>query len=101
MNMDSKINHMHELSNEELISAAIKNKEGIIASNGALTTQTGSRTGRSPNDRFIVKEASTQNDIDWGPINKPFDEDKFNLLWNKVENYLDSKETYISHVHVG
>ena len=101
MNMDSKINHMHELSNEELISAAIKNKEGIIASNGALTTQTGSRTGRSPNDRFIVKEASTQNDIDWGPINKPFDEDKFNLLWSKVENYLDSKETYISHVHVG
>ena len=55
---------------------AIQNNEGVIASNGALTTQTGSRTGRSPNDRFIVKESSTENDIDWGVINKPFEESK-------------------------
>ena len=99
--MTTERNHTYKLSNEELIKAAIQNNEGIIASNGALTTQTGSRTGRSPNDRFIVKEPSTENDIDWGSINKPFEESKFNPLWDKVQNYLDSKVTYISHVHVG
>ena len=99
--MATEKNHTYKLSNEELIKAAIQNNEGIIASNGALTTQTGSRTGRSPNDRFIVKESSTENDIDWGVINKPFEESKFNPLWDRVKNYLDSQETYISHVHVG
>ena len=99
--MTTEKNHTYNLSNEELIKAAIQNNEGVIASNGALTTQTGSRTGRSPNDRFIVKESSTENDIDWGVINKPFEESKFNPLWDRVKNYLDSQETYISHVHVG
>ena len=42
------------LSSEELIEEAVNNNEGIIASNGAFATSTGKRTGRSPNDRFIV-----------------------------------------------
>ena len=64
--MTDSTNIQHELSNEELISIAIANNEGVIAKNGALTTETGSRTGRSPNDRFIVKEETTENSIDWG-----------------------------------
>ena len=99
--MNDQANNVHELSNEELISIAINNNEGIIAKNGALTTETGSRTGRSPNDRFIVKEASTEHLIDWGEINKPFNEGKFDPLWSKVEGYLDSKDSYLSKVHVG
>jgi phosphoenolpyruvate carboxykinase (ATP) len=94
--MTDSTNIQHELSNEELISIAIDNNEGVIAKNGALTTETGSRTGRSPNDRFIVKEETTENSIDWGEINKPFDKDKFKPLWNKVKSYLDSKDTYVS-----
>ena len=58
-----------ELSNEELIKTALDNNEGVIASNGAFSTSTGQRTGRSPNDRFIVQEASTDHLIDWGEIN--------------------------------
>ena len=90
-----------ELSTEELIKTAIKNNEGVIASNGALSLETGARTGRSPNDRFIVKEESTSNLIDWGEINRPFEAEKFNLLWNKVEAYLAEKNRYLSKVHVG
>ena len=90
-----------ELSNEELIKTALDNNEGVIASNGAFSTSTGQRTGRSPNDRFIVQEASTDHLIDWGEINKPFSEDNFDLLWNKVETYLAEKNSYISKVHVG
>ena len=90
-----------ELPTEELINIAVRNNEGIIASNGAFSTTTGSRTGRSPNDRFIVREPSTDDLIDWGDVNKPFDENKFDSLWNKVDSYLAEKNRYVSHVHVG
>ena len=95
------LKEIFELSTEELIKAAIENKEGVIASNGALSLETGLRTGRSPNDRFIVDEESTSSLIDWGEINKPFDAEKFNLLWDKVEAYLAEKNRYLSRVHVG
>ena len=101
MNNQSPIAAALELTNEELISAAVKNGEGVIASNGALSTVTGERTGRSPNDRYIVKEPGTDDLIDWGEVNKPFEEDKFDSLWEKIEGYLAEKDRYISHVHVG
>jgi Phosphoenolpyruvate carboxykinase (ATP) len=80
-----------ELPTEVLIDIAVENNEGVIASNGAFSTTTGSRTGRSPNDRFIVREPGTDDLIDWGDINKPFDEDKFDSLWNKVIHTLQKK----------
>jgi len=101
MNNQSQTAQSIELSTEELIRAAVENNEGVIASNGAFSTNTGERTGRSPNDRFIVREPGTDNLIDWGEVNKPFDEDKFDPLWNKVESYLAEKNTYTSSVHVG
>ncbi len=101
MNNHTTIAAALELTNEELISAAVENGEGVIASNGALSTVTGERTGRSPNDRYIVKEPGTDDLIDWGEVNKPFEEDKFNSLWEKVEGHLAEKDRYISHVHVG
>ena len=91
----------HHFSSEELIVEALRNNEGIIASNGAFSTSTGERTGRSPNDRFIVQEATTSDLIDWGDINKPFESNKFDLLWDKVEIYLTKKNRYVSHLHVG
>jgi phosphoenolpyruvate carboxykinase (ATP) len=97
----SALKEMFELSTEELIKAAVENKEGVIASNGALSLETGIRTGRSPNDRYIVEEESTSNLIDWGEINRPFDAEKFSCLWDKVEAYLAEKNRYLSKVHVG
>ena len=90
-----------ELSNEELIEKAVNNNEAVLADNGALTAVTGERTGRSPNDRFIVKEPGTEDLIEWGDVNKPFDSDKFDALWNKVETYLAEKDRYLTGVHVG
>ena len=90
-----------ELSNKDLISKALEREEGVLASNGALTVVTGKRTGRSPLDRYIVQEETTKNDIEWGEINRPFNEEKFHSLWSKVESYLDDKDRFLTKVHVG
>ncbi|NQX81512.1 MAG: phosphoenolpyruvate carboxykinase (ATP) [Flavobacteriaceae bacterium] len=68
------------------------------ASSGALAINTGEFTGRSPKDRFIVKDDLTKDTVWWGPINKPFDKDKFDDLYTKVANNLSTKEIYVRDV---
>lgn len=76
-------------------------QEGVLANTGALVTITGKRTGRSPKDRFIVKEASTENLIDWGTVNLPFDADKFESLWARVKDYLSEQSHFCCRMHIG
>jgi phosphoenolpyruvate carboxykinase (ATP) len=89
-----------DLSAAQLIEMAVQRGEGILGANGALRTLTGARTGRSPKDRFIVKEPATENDIDWGSVNQPFEEEKFTALWQKVEQYLLQRDHFIANLHV-
>lgn len=88
-------------STETLLAAALKRNEGVLSQNGALTVATGTRTGRSPNDRFIVQDAITSKTVDWGKINKPISPEIFHALWNRVEAYLNEKETFVSNLQVG
>ena len=60
------------LSAPELIEHALQKKEGVLTDTGALMFDTGSFTGRSPKDKFIVKDAETENSVWWGDINIPF-----------------------------
>ena len=90
-----------DLTQDELIELSLNKGEGEIAANGALLVKTGKRTGRSPLDRFIVKDSITEFKVDWGEANRPFDEEKFNSLWKRVELYLSEKEVFISSLHVG
>ncbi len=90
------------LDSNALVAKAILKNEGELTSNGALCVTTGHRTGRSPLDRYIVEESSTKADIEWGKVNRCFDEEKFNRLWQRVSDYLSSQDEYfISHLHVG
>ena len=85
------------LSVEELIDQALERGEGELASNGALLVKTGKRTGGSPLDRFIVKDESTKDSVDWGEVNKPFDSEAFNAFGNWLMS-IWTKEILLSHL---
>lgn len=96
------INQLVDLTHTELLERAFLDKEGEFAANGAFVVKTGARTGRSPNDRFIVQEETTEANIDWGKVNKPVSEKVFEALWDKAEQYLlQRKQYYVSHLEVG
>src|SRR5690242_19651023 len=90
-----------DLSIEELVNHAVDNEEGILAANKAIHDVTGKRTGRSPKDRFIVKEPSSEKNIDWGVVNQPIEPEKFHALWKRCCAYIESQNSYVSHLHVG
>ncbi|WP_417199549.1 phosphoenolpyruvate carboxykinase (ATP) [Bizionia sp.] len=85
----------YQLSSEQLHKLTIEKGQGVEASSGALAVNTGEFTGRSPKDRFIVKDAITEDRVWWGNINIPFESDAFEKLYNKVTDYLSGKEVFV------
>jgi phosphoenolpyruvate carboxykinase (ATP) len=75
--------------------------EGRIARTGALAVETGKETARSPNDKFIVKESSTEKDIWWGEHNRPLSPDKFGELFNRLQGFVQGKDLFVQDCYVG
>ncbi len=90
------------LSTSELVNIATTRKEGMLAANQALTVSTGTRTGRSPKDRFIVKDTLTNISVDWNTINQAIAPEKFSALWQAATDYLQKKDcSFVSYLKVG
>ena len=83
------------LSPKELAKISIEKGQATLTSTGAISINTGEFTGRSPMDRFIVRDTITENTVWWGDVNLSFDEKKFDKLYKKVLNYFKDKELYI------
>ncbi|QIH39227.1 phosphoenolpyruvate carboxykinase (ATP) [Flavobacterium sp. Sr18] len=90
----------YQLSPEELQDITIKTGQGIETSTGALAVNTGEYTGRSPQDRYIVKDSISENQVWWGKVNIPFEPAAFEALYNKVTAYLSDKDIYVRDSYV-
>jgi phosphoenolpyruvate carboxykinase (ATP) len=83
------------LSSKELSKIAVEKGQAKITSQGAIAINTGEFTGRSPLDRFIVKDNLTKEHVWWGDVNQSFDENKFDLLHEKMLKHLEGKELFV------
>jgi phosphoenolpyruvate carboxykinase (ATP) len=80
----------------ELVELALSRQEGGLTARGALVAYTGSRTGRSPQDRYIVREPGSEAQIDWGKVNRPLDPAAFDRLLARAAAYLQGRPLFIS-----
>ena len=85
----------------KLIEYAIRRGEGKLADTGALVCFTGTRTGRSPKDRFIVKNAEAAH-VDWNDINQPCSEELFDGVYNRALHFLRARgELFVQDLYAG
>lgn len=101
LNLEENEQTLWNLTPPELYEEAIENGEAILTKDYALRVLTGKYTGRSPKDKFIVDQPSIHDDIDWGEINQPTDEEVFDNLFEKVTDYLGDKKLYVKDCFAG
>src|SRR4051812_45608647 len=89
------------LSPAALYEEIVRRQEGVIAADGAIVCRTGQHTGRSPNDKFIVREPSSSDQIDWGKVNRPMDPAQFDLLHRDLLDSLAGQELFALDCYAG
>lgn len=89
------------LPTEALYEEAIFRAEGHISLLGPLVVNTGKHTARAANDKFIVREASTEKNIWWGEYNRPYSPDKFNELFSRIQGFLQGRDVFVQDCYAG
>ncbi|MEE9165392.1 MAG: phosphoenolpyruvate carboxykinase [Nitrospinota bacterium] len=89
------------LTTGALVEKALHRREGLLAHRGPLVVKTGHYTGRSPNDKFTVREPSSEKNIWWGKVNKAIDEEKFDDLHQRVLAFLEGSDLFVQDLYVG
>jgi len=84
-----------------LVEQAVRLGEGEFSDQGALVFKTGKYTGRSPKDKFIVREPNSAAQIDWGDVNQPIDTSRFDLLLQRVYAYLQGRDVWVQNLFAG
>jgi len=85
----------------QLVEHALERHEGHLAANGALVVRTGQFTGRSPKDKFIVRDEGTGPTVQWGPVNQPMGDTQFDLLFRRLTNFWRGQDLYVQDCRVG
>src|SRR2546426_6692689 len=89
------------LSAAALYEEAVRNEEGVIAAEGPLVCRTGQHTGRSPNDKFVAREPSSETNINWGAVNRPMEPAQFDSLHLDMLGSLHGKQLYVQDLYAG
>ena len=85
----------------DLVEHAVRRGEGMIGPAGQVVVETGKHTGRSPKDKFFIREPGSESHIDWGKVNQPIDVAKFDALFARVAASLEGGELFASDCYVG
>ncbi|HEX6561669.1 MAG TPA: phosphoenolpyruvate carboxykinase (ATP) [Nitrososphaera sp.] len=100
--MDIKLVNAHmNLPVPALVEMILQSKEGVLSSTGALSVRTGKFTGRSPDDKFIVDDDVTHGSVDWGKVNRPISEEKFDRIYRRMKKHIEDKELFVFDGYVG
>lgn len=92
----SKTQTIHyQLSPENLVQHALQRGEGVLNDTGALVINTGEFTGRSPKDKFMVKDDITKDSVHWNDFNLPIEPEVFDNLYNKMIKHLSEREIFV------
>lgn len=94
MGLNVAIAHWN-LAPEELVNKTLELGQGELNDTGALCVSTGKFTGRSPKDKFTIKDVETENSVDWGDVNIPMDTATFDKLYDRVCAYFEGKEVWV------
>ncbi|MCD4685949.1 MAG: phosphoenolpyruvate carboxykinase (ATP) [Anaerolineae bacterium] len=89
------------LTTPALIEQAIRHREGVLAHRGPLVVRTGDHTGRSPNDKFTVREETTEHEIWWGTVNQDCTEENFELLHSRMMQYFQNRSVFVQDLYAG
>ncbi len=89
------------LPTEALYEEITFRREAAITRGGPIIANTGKHTGRSANDKFIVREPSSEQHVWWGQYNRPMAQEKFNELYNRVQGYLQDRDLFVTDCYVG
>ncbi|WP_010097095.1 phosphoenolpyruvate carboxykinase (ATP) [Ornithinibacillus scapharcae] len=98
----SQNNVLKNLSVATLVEKVLSRNEGVLSNTGAVLATTGKYTGRSPEDKFIVRDSISESKVDWGHVNQPIEEEVFERLYTKVIQHLKEKdEVYVFNGFAG
>src|SRR3990172_7161530 len=89
------------LSMAALYEEAVRRGEGVVSADGPLVCSTGQHTGRSPNDKFIVAEPSSERNVAWGKVNRPIDQASFDEVLARMQAYVRGRELFVLDAWAG
>lgn len=89
------------LTPAHLYEQALQRREGVLAEDGPLVVRTGQFTGRSPKDKYIVRQDETESTVQWGPVNQPLSARRFDGLYNRMLAFWQGKEVFVQDCFAG
>jgi len=89
------------LGTAQLLERSVHRHEGLFATGGPYVVRTGQFTGRSPRDKFIVRDRVTESVVNWGPVNQPMSEEQFTRLYSKLLAFLQGQDLFVHDCFAG